>query len=137
MNYEIESQLTVRLENSPGQLAKLSDLLATSQITIRALSISENQGEGLFRCTVCDSHQAAQTLLEKGYAVNVEEVLAIRTQDSKGKLAKLTNALWQSGINIDYMYASVSEDGSGSRLILKVSNIPLAARIIEEMKTAA
>ena len=80
---------------------------------------------------------AKRSLESAGYTVEIDEVLSIRTQDSKGKLAFLTKALSDGGINIDYMYASVDEEGAGSRLILKVSNIHLATHVLEEILVAA
>jgi len=85
----------------------------------------------------CDSNSAIETLEERGFRFTVEEVLSIRLKDSKGKLALITKALSQSGINIDYVYATVEDDGSSSRLVIKVSNIPLASRILSEVANAA
>ena len=76
-------------------------------------------------------------LVEKGFEVKVESLLTIRLNDSRGRLAGITLALALAGINIDYVYASVDQTGSSTRLVLKVENIPLAIRILEEMEVAA
>ncbi len=137
MNYEIKTQLSISIENTPGAIASLSDTLASHDVSLNALTIAEGNDQGRFRFTACDPVAAKRSLESAGHTVEVDEVLSIRTQDSKGKLAFLTKALSDGGINIDYMYASVDEEGSGSRLILKVSNIHLATRILEAILVAA
>ncbi|MBK1876896.1 ACT domain-containing protein [Pelagicoccus mobilis] len=137
MNFEVKTQISVAIENTPGAIAELSDTLAAHDVSLNALTISESAHEGKFRFTACDPVAAKRSLEEQGYAVEVDEVLSIRLQDSKGRLAFLTKAFSDSGINIDYMYASVDEEGAGSRLILKVSNIHLATRVLTEIQVAA
>ena len=137
MKYRIEHQLSVRLQNTPGQLAEVSALLAQQDVSLSAITLNHSETDGVFRFTTCDPSAAASALEAAGYAVAVEDVLSIRLQDSKGKLASLARALSDSGINVDYMYASVDHEGANSRMILKVSNIPLAIRVIDEVKAAA
>lgn len=137
MNFEVKTQLSVAIENTPGAIAKLSDTLATHDVSLNALSVSESNSEGRFRFTACDPVAAKRSLEQKGYKVEVDEVLSVRLQDSKGKLAFLANAFSDGGVNIDYMYASVDEEGASSRLILRVSNIHLATRVLNEILVAA
>lgn len=137
MKYEIKKQLTVDLPNTPGSIAALSDILAQSDLSLSALAISDGESRGRFRFTACDPAAAKHCLEANGYSVQIDEVLSIQLQDSKGRLAFLTKALSAAGINIDYIYATVDEEGDGSRLILRVSNIHLAARVLDEIRVAA
>lgn len=137
MQYQIETQLSVTLENALGKIADLSNLLASKGVSLSAITLNEGQTTGIFRFTASDSQLAKDALEASGYSVQCDQVLSISLKDSKGKLAELTQVLSNSGINIDYMYASVDQAGSGSRMIVKVSNIPLAARVIDEIRTAA
>ena len=137
MQYRTDTQLSVTIENAPGKIAELSNLLANENISLSAITINEGPEKGVFRFTANDP-QAAQACLEaNGYSVGCEQVLSISLKDSKGRLAALTRTLSNSGINIDYMYASVDHAGCCCRMIIKVSNIPLALRVIEELQTAA
>lgn len=137
MNFEVKTQLSVAIENTPGAIARLTNILAAHDVSLNALTVSEHQSEGKFRFTACDPVAAKRSLESNGYTVGVDEVLSIRLQDSRGKLAFLTKAFSESGINIDYMYASVDEEGAGSRLILKVSNVHLATHVLSEILVAA
>lgn len=137
MKYEIKKQLTVDLQDTPGSIAALSDILAQSDLSLSALAISDGAPQGRFRFTACDPVAAKRCLEANGYSVTIDEVLSIQLQDSKGRLASLTKALSAAGINIDYIYATVDEEGNGSRLILRVSSIRLAARVLDEIRIAA
>lgn len=137
MKYEVKTQLSVFIENTPGKIAQLSDILAMHDVNLDAISINDGPSEGRFRFTTSDPVTAKRSLEANGFRVAIDEVLTIRLQDSKGRLAYIAKALSDVQINIDYMYASVDEEGAGSRLILKVSNIHLAARVLEELRVAA
>ena len=137
MNFEVKTQLSVSIENTPGAIAKLTDALATNDVSLNALTVNENDTAGTFRFTACDPVAAKRSLENEGYAVGVDEVLSIRLQDSRGRLAFLTKVFSDSSINIDYMYASVDKEGANSRLILKVSNVHLATRVLSEILVAA
>ncbi|MBT3483271.1 MAG: amino acid-binding protein [Opitutales bacterium] len=137
MKHEIETQLSVTIENEPGQIACISELLSKSNVHINAVSISDSIDGGHFRFIADTPRDAKAVLVEKGFEVKVESVLTIRLNDSRGRLAGITLALAQASINIDYVYASVDQTGSSTRLVLKVENILLAIRILEEMEVAA
>ena len=137
MKHTIEKQLSVTVENEPGQIARISELLAESDVHINAVSIAENLQGGHFRFIADDPKSASETLQSNGFEVETESVLTVRLNDSRGRLADITLALAQAGINIDYVYASVDQAGSSTRLVLKVENIPMATRILEELEAAA
>lgn len=138
MNYEIKSQLSIVVENTPGTIAALSDILSAHDVSLSALTITEDADKkGRFRFTCCDPVAAKRSLEAAGHKVEVDEVLSISMQDRKGKLAFLTKIFCEGGINIDYMYASVNEAGTGSRLIVKVCNIHLAVGLLDEILIAA
>ena len=90
-----------------------------------------------FRFISDNAEDAASVLRANGFSVEIDAVLSVRLNDSKGKLAGITLALAQAKINLDYVYASVDQAGSSARLILKVENVPMAARILNEMAEAA
>ena len=137
MNFKIESQISIQLKNHPGKIAEVTEALSSRGVNIRAISVAEESEAGVMRFLPSNTETARASLEEFGFTFSTEEVLSIRLQDSSGKLAFITKALSQSGINIDYVYATVEDDGASSRLVIKVSNIPLASRILSEVANAA
>jgi len=137
IRFDQQIQLAVALENRPGQIAKLCERLAASGHDILGVSV-QSLGETSEARLLLDEPEKALALLEaKGYPAQAERVLVLRLRDSRGKLAKLANTLAEAGVNVDYVYATVDEKGGGSRLVLKVSNIPLAAEILERLASEA
>ncbi len=135
MEFQIESQLSTEIANEPGEIARISDLLANAGIQINALAITEGTERGQFRF-IADQPEDAQALLqENGLEVLNERVLSVRLSDQKGRLARITQAFAQAGINIDYVYASVDHAGASTRLVFKVENNALAARVLEEISS--
>jgi len=98
-------QLSLFLENQPGQMIEPCRLLARAGINIRTLSLADTRRFGILRLIVPDWKNAALLLQNAGYVVNVTEVVAIEVADRPGGLADLMAIFENSGINIEYMYA--------------------------------
>ena len=98
-------QLSLFLENQPGQMIEPCRLLAGAGIDIRSLSLADTRQFGILRVIVSDWKVAAELLESRGYVVNVTEVVAIEVGDRPGGLADLMAIFENSGINIEYMYA--------------------------------
>jgi len=133
MHHTIETQLSVEVANTPGEIARISDLLASRNLSVNAMSTAEGSGRGYFRFLSDEPDRAETTLRENGFSLASERVIVVRLDDQKGKLVAITNALAQMHINIDYFYASVDHVNPSTRLVMKVENIPLATRILEEI----
>lgn len=98
-------QLSLFLENKPGQLAQPCRVLADAGIGIHTLTLADTQQFGLLRLVVSDWEQGSSVLEKAGYLVNVTEVVAVEVADRPGGLARLLDVFEGSGINIEYMYA--------------------------------
>jgi len=98
-------QLSLFLENQPGQMIEPCRLLAREGINIRTLSLADTRQFGILRVIVSDWKNAAALLETAGYVVNVTEVVAIEVGDRPGGLAELMAVFENTGINIEYMYA--------------------------------
>jgi hypothetical protein len=98
-------QLSLFLENQPGQMIDPCRLLAGAGINIRTLSLADTRQFGILRLIVSDWENAAALLQNAGYVVNVTEVVAVEVADRPGGLADLMATFESSGVNIEYMYA--------------------------------
>jgi hypothetical protein len=98
-------QLSLFLENQPGQMIEPCRALARAGVNIRTLSLADTRQFGILRLIVSDWQNAAVLLEKAGYVVNVTEVVAIEVGDEPGALANLMAVFENTGINIEYMYA--------------------------------
>lgn len=98
-------QLSVFLENKPGQLFIPCKALADSGVNIITMSLADTQQFGILRLIAADWNQAQKLLEQTGCVVKTTEVVALEVDDRPGGLAAVVAVLDQSRINIEYMYA--------------------------------
>jgi hypothetical protein len=115
-------QLSLFLENKPGQVTEPCRLLGQAGINIRTLTLADTEEFGILRFIVSDWEKGAQLLQEAGYVVNVTEVVAVEVPDRPGGLAELLGIIEQTGINVEYMYAFTFGRGDTAVMIFRFDN---------------
>lgn len=133
MYQNIEQQLSVEIANAPGEIARINDLLSSNGVNANAMSVADGVYRGYFRFLTDQVEEAKSILISNGLDVECERVIAVKLDDQKGQVAKITSALARANINIDYFYASVARSDSATRLIMKVENVVLATSVLEEI----
>ena len=98
-------QLSVFIENRPGQLSFPCKLLSENGIDIRTLSLADTKDFGILRLIVNDWNKAKGVLEDGGCVVKITEVVGIEVPDRPGGLSQVLSVIDQAGINIEYMYA--------------------------------
>lgn len=124
-------QLSVFLENKPGQLKDMCDLLAESGINISTLMLADTREFGILRLLIRDWEKAKQVLEKGGFAVRTTEVLALEVQDKPGGLADLLKPVESANLNIEYMYAFASSPSSKAVMILRFSDPDKALEVLK------
>ncbi len=110
-------QLSVFLENKPGALSRPCRLLADAGINIQTFALADTQQFGILRLVTHDWQQAQKVLEQNGYAVKVNDVVALEVPDRPGGLADLLEVLERGGVNVEYMYAfTAKQEGKGLML---------------------
>lgn len=125
-------QLSVFVQNEPGRLVQVTDILHKANINISALSLAETEEYGILRMIVSDIDLAAETLRQNGYKVKAIDVICLVTPDVPGALNEKLKLLAAEKVDVIYMYG-YSSDGK-ARLILKTSDPNRAAEILEQQQ---
>ena len=99
------NQISVFVENKPGKLQQLTDVLAQNKINMRALSLAETVEFGIVRIIVDDTAAATAVLTAEGFIHTITQVLGVAIPDEPGGLNHVLHALSGSDINMEYMYA--------------------------------
>ena len=115
-------QISVFLENRPGKLCELTELLAAQQIDMRALSIAETTNFGIARIIVNDAYRAAQVLREGQFIAQFSDVLAFAVPDEPGGLHDLLAEFNEAQVNIEYMYAFLGGEKGRAYMIFRVTD---------------
>lgn len=121
------NQISVFLENQPGTLQVLTDILARNGINMRALSLAETAEFGIVRIIVDDLHATSALLTQEGFIHTVTKVLGVAIPDEPGGLNHVLAILSESGVNIEYMYAFLGgKDSKHAYMIFHVKDVDAA-----------
>lgn len=112
-------QLSVFLENKPGQLAGIMKTLAEAGVNIVTLSLANAPEFGIVRMIADDHAKGADALAKAGYAVRETEVVAVTVPDRPGGMAELTARLDRAGVDIEYSYAYSLGHGEKAVLVFR------------------
>ncbi len=127
-------QLSVFLQNKPGHLIKMTDILRQNGLDIRAINVSEGNDFGILRLIIDDVYKAQYLLKENGYLCRLDDVLAIELEDKIGILYEILDALGNSGINLNYIYSIIRPvHGELPTIILKTTDLEKSQKVLEEI----
>ena len=116
------NQISVFLENKPGTLNRMTQVLAEHDIDMRALSLAETKDFGIARLIVDDTLAATTVLKEADFVASLTPVLAFDIPDETGGLYKLLNVFTEARVNIEYMYAFLGSDKGRAYMIFRVTD---------------
>ncbi len=126
-------QLSLFLENRPGQLRVPAKVLGDAGIDILTMSLADTQQFGILRLIVKDWERARKALEGAGIVVNVTDVLAVDVPDRPGGLAGVLEAFEKARLGIEYMYAFAAsrERGKHATLVFRLEDPDRAAKLLE------
>jgi len=113
-------QLSVLLEDKPGELANFIKLLMDNKIYIRALTVAKTSEYGLILILVDKPEQCVDLLDENNFTLSTTEVIAIRLNDNPNALYEIPKTLGDNKINIDYFYSTLIKEEA--LLILRIED---------------
>lgn len=125
-------QISVFLENRPGQLAEITSALSASQIDLRAINIAEVTDYGVLRLIADQPERAASVLLEKGFILSMTPVVAVGVPDAPGGLAAVMEVFARHAMDVEYMYSAFGRSGDQAFMIFRVADTDKADQILRE-----
>ena len=120
-------QISIFLENKPGQLSTICRALAEADINIATLSLADTSDFGIVRMIVDDPMKAQKILSGRGHVVNLRDVVGVFVPDRPGGMAEVMQALDGAGVNIEYSYAFAFHRGEKAVLVFRFSDGERAA----------
>ena len=124
-------QVSVWVDSSPGQIARVARALARARIKITAFSCYGNGSSIPVRLLVNSPARARKVLRDLDVRVTEEDVLRLTLPDKPGNLAEIAERLAQAHINVDYSYATAAKGTKKSDLVLAVSDLAGAAKVLK------
>jgi hypothetical protein len=125
-------QISVFLENKPGQLKMACDKLAEAGLNMLTLTLADTKNFGILRVILQDWQRGQEILTQAGFAVNVAEVLAVEIPDRPGGLADILGPVETAGLNLEYMYAFAFGRDGKAVMILRLNDIDAAIMALKK-----
>jgi len=124
--------LTVVLEDRPGELAKLGEALGRAAVNIDGICAMIVGGKGVLHILVEDATKARRALEVGHLAVEKEtDVLVLPVEDRPGVLGNISRRLANAEVSIQLAYMATSRS-----LVIGVNDLAKAKAALETKKPA-
>ena len=117
------NEVRVFVENKPGKLARISELLGGAGIDILALEVADEGQYGVFKILTVEPDRAKQVLSDANMTVAFNRVAIIEIPDQPGSLVKLARALEQAELNVTDAYGCILDRGRRAVFVVKGANL--------------
>jgi hypothetical protein len=115
----IRTELSLRLQNSPGALGGVCRALSDEHVNILAMSV---EAAGQLRMVVDNHIHAAAVLRDRHYSVSERSVLLLELSNAPGTLGTTLRLVADAGVNIDYVYGGSGDGGPTASVVLGVDD---------------
>jgi len=122
--------LTIVLEDRPGELAKVGEALGRAAVNIEGVCGMTVGSKGFIHILVEDTTKARRALEASHIEVGKEiEVLVLPVEDRPGVLGNIARRLANAGVSIQFAYLSTSKS-----VVVAVDNLAKAQAAVEPKK---
>lgn len=98
-------EITVRLPDKPGELAKFGEVLGHAGVNIEAVMMMSRSGTSTVQFVASDPDLAVRALEEAAVPHTERDVLVVDVLNEAGGMGDVALVLSSAGINIDSVYA--------------------------------
>ena len=124
-------QISVFVENAPGQLSEVTKALGENGIDMSALSLADTSEFGILRLIVNDPDKACEVLRSQHFIVKQNDVLAAVIDDRPGGLTAVLDILANVNVSVEYMYAFVGSKDGHAVVVIRPDNAEAAIAALE------
>ena len=123
-------QLSIFVENAPGRLFAITDILARENVDMKALSVADTMEFGILRIIVSDTKKGYEALKSENITASITEVLAVKIIDKVGSLNDTLRILKDANVNIEYIYSFLSHDPEHAYIIIRTDDTKKAEKAL-------
>ena len=122
----MRKDLVIIPDDTPGQLARLGELLGAADLNIEAISAFTGQGKGIVHVLVDRADDALEVLAAAGIEVRAaRRVVVVPLPDEPGHLGATCRRLADAGVNIEQAYIA-----AGSKLVVVCDDVDRAKELL-------
>ncbi|HEV3451581.1 MAG TPA: ACT domain-containing protein [Acidimicrobiia bacterium] len=122
------TDLTVYLEDQPGQLARIGEILGGAGVNIEGFcAVTSGGGQGEVHVLVEEATDAFTALTAAGiHIASEQEVAVVPVEDRPGVLGDVSRRLGDAGVNVTLAYLATS-----TRLVFAADNLAEARATLD------
>ncbi len=124
-------QISISLENVPGKLSEVSEILGKNGINIIAISVVDAADISSIRIVANDPDKAMEILKSNHYIIHPADVLAAEAPHHPGGLNAILKPLKEKNINVSYLYPCLGTKDK-TVLIVGVDNLEEAEEVLKQ-----
>ncbi|HPE75767.1 MAG TPA: acetolactate synthase [Draconibacterium sp.] len=130
----IIKQVSVFLENKSGRLNEVTQILSDAGLNMSAFTIADTSDFGILRLIVSDPEKAKFLLKQNNFAVQITDVILVKSPNRPGGLAKMLNILNAENVFIEYMYA-FSNSEETAVIVLRPTDLQKCMDILQNHRS--
>jgi len=119
------------MENKPGRLTKICNILGDSDVNIRAMSVHDTIDHAIVRLIVDNPNKALVLLEEEGLYIVTQDVVVLDIDNRAGVIANIAKTLYRADINIEYAYCTATTNQESGCFVIKTKDAELTSEILE------
>jgi hypothetical protein len=123
-------QVSVFAENRPGKIDRITGVLETKNINIRAITISDSGDYGIIKLLLDKPVEGCAALKEEGIAATLKDIVAVKVSDRPGGLHKASSVLARNNINVEDAYGFTIRGSDQAVFVFQVGNVPETEKIL-------
>jgi len=127
------TQISVFLENKPGRLSQVTEVLSHNNIDISAISVADTTEFGIVRMIVDKPDEAVAAIKAAKFPVSTTDVLAVEVSDKPGGLNYALKVLNEAKVSIEYLYSFIKRNGDKALILFRVEE---RTKAVEALQTA-
>jgi hypothetical protein len=105
---KIGKEVVVRLPNTVGMLAQITQIVSDKGINILAASSWVEGNAAVIRLVTDDHQRVVDALREKEFSLKENDVVLTEAAHKPGMLRRLTARLAENGLDLRYLYATAT-----------------------------
>lgn len=114
-------EFKVYLSNRPGELARVTEALASRAVNIKAIASEGGCERPFLRIVTNDETTTRKALNTAGFEFDQNGILSVDLLDRPGELAKIARRLARAQVNVESIYI-LGKEGKKTSLAIVVDN---------------
>lgn len=127
----IANEFVIEIEDKPGELAKLCEILGSKGINLKAITV-DRIGTQTFVRLLVDKNKRAKEILEENNAIFTENDVIVKSlEDKPNALTEVARKLGKANVNIESLYL-LNRNGQKVNIVFAVDNPQKGAEVLKE-----